>query len=59
MSYSDDKNDKEIAIGETEEEEDIDIGEGDLNDPLVDDDLVGTDDDPFDSEFAGTDDSEY
>jgi hypothetical protein len=58
MSYSDD--DKEVKIGE-EEDADFEVEPNDpLNDPLIeDDDLVGTSDDPYDSEFTGLDDSEY
>ena len=55
MSYSDDK---EIKI---DEEEDIGLVEDPNYPPLEeDDDLVGKDNnDPFDSEFIGLDESEY
>jgi len=60
MSYNDEDN-KEIKIGE-EDGDDADFLD-DPNDPLIDsleeEDLIGTDDDLFDSEFTGSDDSEY
>ena len=57
MSYSDD--DKEVKIGEEDDDTEFEVDPNDpLNEPL-DDDLVGTDNDPFDSEFVGLDSSEY
>lgn len=52
MSYSDDE---ELNIGATEEglEDDLDL-DGDINDPILDDDLVTDEDDDLDG-FAGLD----
>lgn len=59
MSYSDD--DKEIKIGEEDEVDFVDDPNSPLSDdPLLeDDDIVGPEDDLFDSEFSGSEDSEY
>ncbi len=55
MSYSDDE---ELKIGElAEDDDDLDL-DGDIKDPLLDDDLIPEEEEELEG-FAGLDGSEY